>query len=271
MNLKWLALVAIAALLLTQLPASTYVAADEDLDDTVEGEELGEDTIVADEEIEDAEEIDYDDLELGPTKDVNVTALFPEFNDLVIPAGAIVSAVIGVDNQGETPYIVQSIQGAIGNPLDFQSFQNFSEMPVELRVDAGEQATFTYRFRPSERFEPRDFLLTVVVNLKDKDEGLFVNTAFNQTVTLTDPESEGGVVTLLAYGAIAVAAAVFYMKNAENNGNNSNNGKKSSGSNKKAASKVETGTNMTQENEWLQGTNIARGQRQRKASEKSRR
>ena len=39
-------------------------------------------------------------------------------------------------------------------------------MPVELRVDAGEQATFTYRFRPSERFEPRDFVLTVVVNLK---------------------------------------------------------------------------------------------------------
>ena len=33
----------------------------------------------------------------------------------VIPAGAVVAAVVGLDNQGDSPYVVQSIQGAIGS------------------------------------------------------------------------------------------------------------------------------------------------------------
>ena len=62
----------------------------------------------------------------------------------------------------------------------------------------------------------------------DKDDGMFVNTAFNQTITLTDPETEGSFGTLLTYAAIAAAAAFFYMKNKDANANGSSNGSKGS-------------------------------------------
>ncbi|EGD74083.1 hypothetical protein PTSG_05775 [Salpingoeca rosetta] len=260
MQLKWLSVLAIVALLLTRLPPSSLVSANDD--DTVTGEDVGDDmdNVAVDEEAEE-EESDIDDLELGPTKLVDVTAIFPDFPTLEIPAGAIVTAVVGLDNKADSPFVVSSIEGSLGAPFDYtQSFQNFTAMPIELRVDAGQQATFTYKFRPSDRFEPRDFALAVVVNLKDQSEGLFVNTAFNQTITLTDPESDVSSKAIFGYILFAAVGVLAFLYSRP---------KPATKPTKQAAKRVETGAGMVQEDEWLADTNVVQPRRRKRSERKN--
>eukprot|EP00043_Microstomoeca_roanoka_P026319 m.11258 g.11258 ORF g.11258 m.11258 type:complete len:268 (-) comp6442_c0_seq2:178-981(-) len=262
MNIKLLCVLAIAALLLARVPSS-FAAADDLDDDTVEGEEVfddkAEDIVVEDEADEDISESDIEDLELGPASAVKTTAIFPTNPNLEFPAGGIISALVGLENTDESPFTIMSIEASIRNPLDYsQSFQNFSVVPIELSVDSEQQATFNYKFRTSDRFEPREVIMTVLVHLKDSEEGHFVNAAFNQTVKLVDAESSFDVKSLFVYLALAAAGALFYLQNK----------REPETVKKPAAQQVETGTKTPVTNEWLTGTNVD-VRRSRKTSERS--
>lgn len=168
---------------------SPIVVRSEDVDD-------GEDAVVNEEAPAAGEDAvqgsaDEEGLVNGPVSSpfvkTNVLFVQPESTDL--PAGRLVKMLVGFYNNGTSGFLVQSIDGAFRYPQDFSYYiQNFTTFDFNKVIEPDREATFEYYFTPSETFSSRQFGLTINVNYRALDDKQYVNTVFNETVNIVEPE-----------------------------------------------------------------------------------
>ena len=73
-----------------------------------------------------------------------------------------------------------AVEGSFRHPQDFRyHIQNFTAIGYNVSVEAGEETTISYRFRPHENFEPRDIGFQLNVHYTDSEEGRFMDSVFN--------------------------------------------------------------------------------------------
>lgn len=192
-----------------------------------------------------------DTSDLSASNDVTTSIVFPEHANKEFPAGDIITAVVGFHNNGESAFKVEALRASLRFPQDFrQIIQNFTvlETPNAV-VPPKTHASFLYKFRPYEKFEPKDFGFIVEVICGDAQGDVFLNEAFNGTVNVVEGNESFDfqeAFSYVTYVAVLAAGFLFFRKP---------DGKKSYSTSKKE--KVEVGTKDSADNEWLVGTHAA--------------
>jgi len=129
----------------------------------------------------------------------------PKTSDL--PAGRPAKILIGFQNSGNSAFVVQQLDGSFRYPQDFSySIQNFTSAQFNKQIEAGQEATFEYNFIPSETFSSRQFGFTLLMRYKNTDGKMFMNSVFNSTINVVEPDEGLDGETFLLY--IFLAALV---------------------------------------------------------------
>jgi translocon-associated protein subunit alpha len=127
-------------------------------------------------------------------------------NELI--AGKLTRLLVGARNNGTQNYVVESIDGSLRYPQDFNYYiQNFTSLRSEKVVEPGLESTFEYLFMPSETFNGRPMGLVVLINYRDNEGKRFQNVVFNQTINFIDAEEGFDGETFFLYiflGAILI-------------------------------------------------------------------
>ena len=101
----------------------------------------------------------------------------------------MVKLLIGFHNNATSSFLVEGVDASFRYPQDFSyHIQNFTFFKYNKVVDSDREATFEYMFTPSEAFSARQFGLTVNLRYKNAEGREFVNTVFNETVSITEPD-----------------------------------------------------------------------------------
>jgi len=246
-----------------------FAAEAEDAEDAVveevEEDEDEEDEVVATGDDEGEEEEEEASGDIGASSDVDVKIIFPEHSDLSFPAGSIVTALIGFHNKGQNAFTVQNIEASLRHLQDFSfHIQNFTNEAVNQEIKSHEHATFLYKFKPHESFDPRDFGFVLNVHYIDNNEAPYRHTALNSTVHIVDSEESFDTRSFIAYVstlAIGVLGVLVYKQKST---------KPAAAANKKKEA-VETGTSKKTEvdNDWLASANLPAGFRAKGAKKAS--
>ncbi|KAH7698803.1 translocon-associated protein alpha [Aphelenchoides avenae] len=142
---------------------------------------------------------------VGPSPDAQVSFIFtspPNARELV--AGKVVKFLIGLANKGEKDFTVKQSETSFRYPLDFSyHIQNFTAARYERLVQPKQEATFDYAFIPSDQFIGRPLGLVVNLHYVDQDGAYYVNTVFNETVTIVEDESTFNTETGFLYVVFA--------------------------------------------------------------------
>jgi len=161
---------------------------DEELDEdgqveNDEPEDIGQNTVVAQESDDDEEE---KPLKASPDADTTILFTTPT-NPHELPAGKVVDFLVGFNNKGKKDFFVETMDASFRYPMDFSFYiQNFSLIPYQRSVKPGQQITLGYSFLPSETFASRPFGLTVNLYYKDVDGNPFVDAVFNETINVIE-------------------------------------------------------------------------------------
>jgi translocon-associated protein subunit alpha len=87
---------------------------------------------------------------------------------LELVAGKLTRLLVGARNNGTQNFVVESIEGSLRYPQDFNYYiQNFTTLRSEKVLESGLEATFEYLFMPSETFNGRPMGLVVSINYRD--------------------------------------------------------------------------------------------------------
>lgn len=183
-------------------------AADAEVDeDAVVNEETGNAEELQPTTEGEAEEEAVDSLS-SPFAKTNILFVQPESADL--PAGRLVKLLVGFQNNGTSSFVVEGIDGSFRFPQDFSYYiQNFSYFQFNKEVLPERESTFEYMFTPSETFAQRQFGLNINVRYRDQDGKIFVNTVFNETVSIVEPDEGFDGETFFLY--IFLAAIVVLL------------------------------------------------------------
>lgn len=183
-------------------------------DDSDEGDEdnvINDEGTVNSEDAADAvptEEEGADVIKASPHVKANILFVQPEKAEF--PAGRLVKLLVGFHNNAPTPFIVEGLEGSFRYPQDFQyHIQNFSAFQYNKQVDASKEATFEYLFTPSETFSSRQFGLVINLRYKNGEGKQFLNTVYNETISVVEPEEELDGETFFLY--IFLAAIVVLL------------------------------------------------------------
>ena len=85
-----------------------------------------------------------------------------------MPAGKPLHILVGLKNNGNKEFIVQTLDASFRYPQDYNYFiQNFTAISYNSVVAPGEEGTFRYSFFPHESYGGRPFGLTVLMFFKD--------------------------------------------------------------------------------------------------------
>jgi hypothetical protein len=76
-------------------------------------------------------------------------------------------------------------------------------------VESEQESTFEFMFTPSETFSQRQFGLVISLRYKDMDSKSFINSVFNETITIVEPEEGFDGETFFLY--IFLAAIVVLL------------------------------------------------------------
>jgi translocon-associated protein subunit alpha len=182
-------------LLILGLCLSPVVVRSDDSDDSDEDAVINDDTPTnANEEVQTAAETEADEestedrVTSSPFVRANVLFIQPE-STTELPAGRLVKLLVGFQNNGTANFIVDSIDGSFRYPQDFSYFiQNFSLFEYNKVVEANRESTFEYMFTPSETFSSRQFGLTINLRYHSVEGKAFVNSVFNDTINVVEPE-----------------------------------------------------------------------------------
>ena len=185
-------------------------AADESDEDAVVNEEAtGNEEAAASVEAEGEEEAVVDSL-ASPFVRTNVLFIKPESTDL--PAGRLARLLVSFQNNGSAAFLVEGIEGSLRFPQDFSyHIQNFTAFEFNKVVESERESTFEYMFTPSETFSQRQFGLIVNLRYRDLEGKQFLNTVFNETISIVDFEEGFDGETFFLYvflAAIVVLLAV---------------------------------------------------------------
>lgn len=175
-------------------------------------EDVGEDTIINEESPQDIlknqNEQNENIITSSPFVKTNVLFIQPVNTNL--PAGRVVKLLVGFHNNGSNNFIIDSIDGSFRYPQDFSySIQNFSVFEYRKIIESDREATFEYSFIPSETFSSRQFGLTINLRYRNFDGKLFINSVFNETINVVEPDEGFDGETFLLY--IFLAAIVVLL------------------------------------------------------------
>lgn len=153
----------------------------------------------------------------------------------------------GFTNTGDKSYNVTAIKGSINSPFDYRMYiQNFTEMNPNAEVKKGDQGTLFYRFYPDPNLEPRDYVLTILVDYVDADKEEYRSVVFNSTIEVVESQSSldtrtffGRFLMVSLLGLGAFAGSMVFNKFGKKKGRSAEPSKKSARG----------------ENEWMQGIN----------------
>ncbi|KAI6178545.1 Signal sequence receptor subunit alpha [Aphelenchoides besseyi] len=145
---------------------------------------------------------------IGPSADAQISFFLtdpPTGQDIV--AGKLVQFLIGFANRGEKDFIVHYVEPSFRYPMDFSySMLNLTAARFERTVAPKQEATFDYRFIPSDAFIGRPVGFVVNLHYTDAAGGYYVNTVFNQTITVQEDDStfntETGFLFVLLIGLV---------------------------------------------------------------------
>jgi len=126
----------------------------------------------------------------------------------------VVTFLIGFANKGEKDFTVHFTEPSFRYPMDYSySMLNLTAARYERTVAPKQEATFDYRFIPSDAFIGRPVGFVVNLHYTDSAGGYFVNNVFNETITVQEDEGPlnsetfflfiilGGLVVLLLFAA----------------------------------------------------------------------
>lgn len=182
----------LALLALSLLMTPIYVRAadateDEEEDAVVNEESPATEDVQTVAETEADEETGDEKLSSSPFVKTHLLFVKPENTDL--PAGRTVKLLVGFQNNGTSPFLVETIEGSFRYPQDFSYYiQNFSVFEFNKIIDADKEATFEYAFTPSEAFSSRQFGLTINLRYKNADGIGYINAVFNDTINVVEPD-----------------------------------------------------------------------------------
>lgn len=218
---KYLTLPLLLAVLLfpTALVSVGRVSAQED---PIEDEVVDDSKIETDEEPaaeedtattgKDADEEEENVGGVKMTSDAVTSVLFSDYPEKDLPAGKPLHILVGLKNNGNKEFIVQTLDASFRYPQDYNYFiQNFTAISYNSVVAPGEEGTFRYSFFPHESYGGRPFGLTVLMFFKDSDGNQFGAGVFNETVTLKElDESFDGETFFLYVLLVAIALLVVF-------------------------------------------------------------
>ncbi|EDV25491.1 uncharacterized protein TRIADDRAFT_63858 [Trichoplax adhaerens] len=122
-------------------------------------------------------------------------------NDVqALPTGTLSKCLIGFSNIGELDFIVDSIEGSVRYPADYNYFiQN---------------TTFYYAFAPHDSLASRPFGLVFTVSYRDADGNTFQTVLYNDTVTFVEGKSgvDGEMVFMYVFLAACAALVVLLVR-----------------------------------------------------------
>ncbi|RDD46991.1 Translocon-associated protein subunit alpha [Trichoplax sp. H2] len=137
-------------------------------------------------------------------------------NDVqALPTGTLSKCLIGFSNIGELDFIVDSIEGSVRYPADYNYFiQNFTALHYGLLVKPRELTTFYYAFAPHDSLASRPFGLVFTVSYRDADGNTFQTVLYNDTVTFVEGKSgvDGEMVFMYVFLAACAALVVLLVR-----------------------------------------------------------
>ncbi|XP_050399366.1 translocon-associated protein subunit alpha isoform X2 [Patella vulgata] len=190
----------------------------EEAGDVLEGEDddatVDSDEPVADDGAESdltATEKEEDDTRLKPSPHVDTIIHFVRPNKpSELPAGRLVRLLVGFTNNGESDFVVESMDASFRYPQDYSFYlQNFTTVGYSQVVEPKRQATFEYGFTPSDAFSGRPFGLSIMLNYKDSNGAEFANAIYNETITVVEPEEGLDAETFFLYVFLAAAVVLL--------------------------------------------------------------
>ena len=166
---------------------------DEDYyDDTVDTDEYYEDEV-------------QDEQTLGGFKGTNEDLLAStvfiadDFDPSSLTAGQVIKTIVGVSNNGNTPYNITSYGGSIRSAYDYDYIiQNLTSNSVGLVLPGENDITFGYYFMIAD-LEPVDFNLEIWVKFNDSLGNEYLNNAYNNTFTLIGQKTEFDTKTFITF------------------------------------------------------------------------
>ena len=217
MSLKqWLLLALIAVIV-----CSAFVAAQDDDDESPEGSVVEGQTIEDVSEGVDAEGAaeEIEDMDAAEETDANglrSVAWFPKFADMKVPAGQRVEILVPISNAASNPSYEVALVAGFLTMFDHQRYvQNFSAQVYDRVIEAGETATVKYSVTPDVMLDPMDYAFVVAAYLRTEDNQTVMVTAYNGTMTVTDPvgfDFKGWFTLLVFFGAIGGGAYYYVTK-----------------------------------------------------------
>ena len=180
-----------------------------------------------------------EDFVIKASPDAKVFYAFPKMSDETrFPGGKMVKALIGFQNNGHKSFIVENVEAGFRYPMDYNYvIQNFTSFRYNREVAPGATQTFLYMFVPSEQLAggSRTFSLVMSLNYKDDEGNLFVDSPFNETVSVHEVDEGFGTeiffmyILLAAFFGIMLFGAQYLLSSAF-------------GGRKSARKAIETGT-----------------------------
>ena len=128
-------------------------------------------------------------VQVGPSVDVETTALFPRYPNNALPLGQPIEVLFGFKNNGQHTFNVTIFYGSLLTDDSSTYLQNFTSRRQNQIVRTGESWTFSYWFMPDALLEPKDYFFLGAVEYKDEDSTNYTSSWFNSTVHLTEDSS----------------------------------------------------------------------------------
>lgn len=190
--------------------------------------------------------------DLPPGGEIKVNHFFPLHATKQFPAGGEIKVVVGVHNAATESYNMSAIMGSINSPSDLKLYiQNFTQQVYFEVVEAGEELSLEYTFRPDPALPARDYHVMLTLFYEDAKHGFYSTTFFNGTVDIAETpkliDTEILFLYLLIVGVLGVAGLYAY-------NTLSGLGFFKTTKTKKVTRKQET-VKVEDEDEWLTGTN----------------
>lgn len=155
-----------------------------------------EDEVGVDDEENADDPVPTDDEEFNPEKnvspDVDTTLLFtrpPQAPGagVELPAGKIVEFLIGFANNGDSDFLIESVEASFRYPMDFTyHIQNFSAIAYKKTVKPDQEATVAYSFIPADAFAGRPIGLSINLAYRDAEGQFYMDPVFNETVQIVE-------------------------------------------------------------------------------------
>jgi len=139
------------------------------------------------------EDIEFDENgipKLKPHPDIDAIFKFTKPDGLValeLPSAQEVKFLVGVKNNGNKDFVVETIHASLRYPQDFSvNIQNFTSYAYNRVVKPSQEITLAYSLIINELFNDRPFGFLVNLLYKDQDGKLYSNAVFNQTVDIIE-------------------------------------------------------------------------------------